>query len=29
MEEFWIKLYDRDGPLGHNKRPARMLLFVF
>ena len=28
MEDLWVKLYDREGPLGH-KRPACMLLFVF
>jgi len=28
MEDIWVKLYDRDGPLGH-KRPASTLLFVF
>ena len=27
MEDIWVELYDRDGPLGH-KRPASMLLFV-
>ena len=24
MEDIWVELYDRDGPLGHN-RPASML----
>ena len=28
MEDIWVKLSDRDGPLGH-KRPASTLLFVF
>jgi len=28
MEDLWVKLYDRDGPLGQ-KRPACMLLFEF
>jgi len=28
MEDIWVKLYDRDGPLGH-ERPASMLLLVF
>jgi len=28
MEDIWVELYDRDGPLGH-KRPASTLLFVF
>jgi len=28
MDDIWVKLYDRDGPLGH-KRPASTLLFVF
>ena len=27
MEDIWVELYDRDGPLGH-KRPGSMLLFV-
>ena len=26
MEDICVKLYDRDGPLGH-KRPASILLF--
>ena len=28
MEDIWVQLYDREGPLGH-KRPACMFLFVF
>ena len=28
VDGIWVKLYDRDGPLGH-KRPASTLLFVF
>ena len=28
MEDLWVQLYDREGPLGH-KRPACMLLFAF
>ena len=28
MEDIWVKICDRDGPLGH-KRPASTLLFVF
>ena len=28
MEDIWVWLYDREGPLGH-KRPACMLLFAF
>ena len=28
MEDIWVELFDREGPLGH-KRPACMLLFVF
>ena len=27
MDDIWVKLYDRDGPLGH-KWPDSMLLFV-
>ena len=27
VEDIWVKLYDRDGPLGH-KWPDSMLLFV-
>ena len=28
MENIWVSLYDREGPLGH-KRPACMFLFEF
>ena len=28
MEDIWVQLFDREGPLGH-KRPACMLLLVF
>jgi len=28
LEDIWVWLYDREGPLGH-KRPACMLLFAF
>ena len=27
MEDIWVQLFDREGPLGH-KRPACMLLFA-